>query len=78
MNDYSPIDCGLHSQLELAIMHRRKLRLKWRPPEAVPHDDMIIPVDLITRDQAEFLVGVLAGNPIEVRLDWIIDFFIVD
>jgi Rho-binding antiterminator len=73
MSDYTPIDCELYSRYELAIMHRQKLRLAWRDPEGTYHLETLLPVDLRTRDHAEYLLSrTKTGRVIEMRLDRII------
>ena len=70
MNDYTPIDCALYSEYELAIVQRRRLRISWTDVHGQSRIDMLCPVDLLTRDHAEYLVANRAdGHPVEVRLD---------
>ena len=45
MTNYTPIDCGLHSEYELAIMQRRKIRLTWRDSQE-EHRDTVLPEDI--------------------------------
>ncbi|NNJ95385.1 MAG: transcriptional antiterminator, Rof [Halobacteria archaeon] len=54
MSDYTPVDCGLHSAYELAIMQRRRLALSWHGEQA-EYRDTVTPVDLFTRDVGEYL-----------------------
>ena len=63
-NDYRPIACGLHSELELLAMHRRPVRLVL--------DDGTLEgrvLDLVVHDRAEFLVLESGGRRREIRLD---------
>ncbi|RTZ61283.1 MAG: transcriptional antiterminator, Rof, partial [Gammaproteobacteria bacterium] len=30
MTDYQPIDCGIHSEYEVAILRGKPIRLRWR------------------------------------------------
>lgn len=70
MTDYSPIDCGLHSEYELAIMHRRRLKLRWRDDSGVTHTETLLPVDLQTRNGEEFLIAENRdGERVQLRLD---------
>ncbi len=70
MTDYHPIDCGLHSEYELAIMHRQRLRLCWQDPDGTEHIEVIMPLDLQTRAGEEFLiVRTAAGERLHIRLD---------
>jgi Rho-binding antiterminator len=71
--DYTPIDCALYSEFELAIMHRTRLQVSWRDTHGSPHLEVLIPVDLRTRQGEEFLVAVDAlGGEREIRLDRIL------
>lgn len=73
MTDYQPIDCGLYSEYELAILQRRRLFLGWHGSEGTLHMEWLRPVDLRTRKGAEFLrVMDHAGDEREIRLDRII------
>jgi len=56
MTDYTPIDCGLHSEYELAIMHGRSLQLRWRDEAGKAHNELLRPLDLQARNKEEFLV----------------------
>ncbi len=70
MSDYQPIDCGLHSRYELAIMHRMPLTLCWRGSDGLTHLETLLPEDLQTSKGEEFLVlrnG--SGEQLKVRLD---------
>ena len=73
--DYVPIDCGLYSEYELAIMHHDRLRLSWRDPGGIAHIGIVTPTDLLTRSGAEFMVLTGPnGATIEIRLDRILQF----
>ncbi len=63
-DDYRPIACGLHSELELLAMHRESVRLVLPDGEAAGRV-----VDLVVHDGAEFLVLESAGGRAEIRLD---------
>ena len=70
MTDYTPVDCGLHSKYELAIMHRQTLRLTWRDNGGELHTQTVQPTDLCTRNHEEFLaVTGEYGAEQEIRLD---------
>jgi Rho-binding antiterminator len=75
MTDYTPIECGLHSQYELAILRRRKLRLSWCDAEGTGHIEAVIPTGLLTRNREEFMI-VTTGHGVEreIWLDRIKDF----
>ncbi len=52
---YVPISCDLHSEYELAILRRQRLRLVWTDGNVV-HDETVLPLDLKTTNGEEFLV----------------------
>jgi Rho-binding antiterminator len=73
MTDYTPIDCALYSEYELAILQQWRLRLSWCDDDGETRIDVCTPLDLVTRDHAEFLVVSRAdGQHLELRLDRII------
>lgn len=74
MNSYQPIDCGLHSRFELAAMRERPLRLGWRSADGELRRELVLALDLITCDGAEYLVVEFGGERLRLRLDWILDF----
>jgi Rho-binding antiterminator len=75
MTDYTPIDCGLHSEYELAIMRRQSLRLAWNDARGTPHIGVYRPLDLHTRDGEEFMVVADAdGTESQIRLDYIMSY----
>lgn len=66
---YVPISCARHSELELAVMHRRPLHARWHDGN-VWRDGVLTPLDLQTRHGEEFLVCRLAsGERLDIRLD---------
>ena len=69
---YKPISCDLHSQYELAIMHKNKLCLTWvEEGESVTKTD-ITPVDVQTKNKAEFLIAKTPKqDELVIRLDQI-------
>jgi Rho-binding antiterminator len=70
MTDYTPVDCGIHSEYELAIMHHEKLDLGWSDAAGAIHLATVLPVDLCTRNSEEFLVvATTEGAQLEIRLD---------
>jgi Rho-binding antiterminator len=70
MSDYTPVDCGLHSEYELAIMHHRRLRLTWEDIDGQMHLEIVTPTDLLVRQHEEFLVVRIQSQQIlELRLD---------
>ena len=72
---YLPIDCGLHSEYELAIMHRASRKVSWLNQESVKQTEILLPQDIVTRDKQEFLIVKKNNGPeFEIRLDKIISF----
>lgn len=70
MSDYIPIDCGQHSEYELAIMQHHKLRLTWQDSNGQAHLETVTPTDLKVRRHEEFLVVRTQTREIfELRLD---------
>ena len=66
---YTPISCAAHSELELAVMHRRRLHLRWHDGN-VWRDGIVVPLDLQTRRGEEFLICRLpTGEDVDIRLD---------
>ena len=73
MSDYIPIDCGQHSEYELAIMQQRKLRLSWQDSDGQTHLETVTPTDLLARRHEEFLVvRTQTREMLELRLDRIL------
>ena len=70
---YRPVDCGLHSRFELAVMRGRALTLGWRQPDGSLRREPILPLDLVTRDGAEYLLMEAGGERLQLRLDRIVD-----
>lgn len=52
---YSPMDCAQYSRLELAIVQKRALRLRWLG-RGLTHLEVVRPLDLRTRRHAEYLI----------------------
>lgn len=72
-DDYTPIDCEQYSRYELAIMHRQRLRIAWRDRDGDSHLENLLPINLNTRNHAEYLlVRGQSGKVRELRLDRII------
>jgi transcriptional antiterminator Rof (Rho-off) len=69
-DDYKPVSCATHSEYELAIMHRQKLQLHWHNKAGNERVEEVTPTDMITRNQAEYLlVKTNKHSLIEIRLD---------
>ena len=70
---YQPISCELHSEYELAIMHKNRLCLTWHEDGEVVTEENIIPVDIQVKNKAEYLVVKISGQKeFFIRLDFII------
>jgi len=55
---YIPISCDLHSQYELAIMHKNMLELSWLSDDELITETNISPIDVQTKDKFEYLIAV--------------------
>ncbi|RMF87139.1 MAG: transcriptional antiterminator, Rof [Nitrospirae bacterium] len=66
---YRPIACGLYSRLEVAILHRTPLEATWEDEAGRRHRGRLLPLDLITRDRAEYLLAETPQGRTEIRLD---------
>ena len=66
---YQPIPCALHDEYEIAIMHKKHLRIRWSDARGETYR-LVLPKDILVRDKQEFLVAD-AGNDEEIciRLD---------
>ncbi len=75
---YEPIDCGRHSRLELAVMHRQWLRVAWHE-DGTSHVEALLPRDLETCEGAEYLLAEAHdGGTRRIRLDHLDDFHDID
>jgi Rho-binding antiterminator len=69
---YTPIDCDLYSEYEVAILHRQRMRLKWQDDEGNEHTEVVMPQDLKTEEHREYLIAAAEdGSPRRIRLDHI-------
>jgi len=74
-DDYIPIDCGLHSEYELAIMHKKKGKLTWYNSNHLKEIQTVEPIDIFTQDKKEYLkIRGLDNSVFDIRLDKIITF----
>ena len=72
MTAYTIIDCGLHSEFELAIMHAHRLQLSWKLPGEPPVQQQVKPINLCTENHEEFLlIEDEEGRHLKIRLDYI-------
>lgn len=71
--DYIPIACAEHERLEFAVLRRRKLRLVWlAESDGTEYSDVVLPLDVATRDGAEWLtIRRSSGEAELLRLDCI-------
>ena len=78
-DSYTPIDCGVYSEYEVAILHRRPMRVHWQDDEGADHIDNVTPRDLVTEDKREYLIADKAeGGELKVRLDRILKAAVAD
>ena len=69
-DDYVPISCIEHERLEFAVLRRQKLALKVRDENGDLRAMVVLPTDVATRDQAEWLTYRDAAGAVGVlRLD---------
>ena len=74
MSDYQPISCAAHSELELHIMRRQSLRVRWRGEEG-ERDAVLLPVDVTAERGAEYLhLRGGEGEVFKIRLDALLSF----
>ncbi|MCG7902227.1 hypothetical protein A3195_08060 [Candidatus Thiodiazotropha endoloripes] len=72
-NPYQPIACGLHESYQYAVMSRTRLDLTWRDDAGQIHQARVLPIDVVTRNKAEYLiVRDPSGEALTVRLDRIL------
>ena len=55
MSDYVSIACIEHERLEFAVLRRQKLTLEVSDEAGVTRVLVVLPTDVATRDQAEWL-----------------------
>lgn len=66
-NDYQPVSCQLHSEIELHAMHRDRVCIR-RLDDKQKLNGIIR--DVVIRDRAEYLqLETTAGELLELRLD---------
>ena len=74
---YIPVECGLHSAYELAIMHKNILQLVWSDPDTTQHKEKVMPLDLRTIDHKEYLIAKTDNNELhQIRLDKILHSYV--
>ncbi len=73
MSDYVPIPCIEHERLEFAVLRRQKLNLRWKGEDGKERQRTVLPTDVGTRDQAEWLTYQESSGAVGVvRLDSIL------
>lgn len=73
MSAYVPIACVEHERLEFAVLRRQKLLLHLLDEAGVEQTLTVLPTDVATRDQAEWLTYRDASGAVGVvRLDRIL------
>jgi transcriptional antiterminator Rof (Rho-off) len=69
---YKPIACALHSEYEVAIMHKKQLSIKWLDEHNEIHRAVILPKDILVKNGEEFLIAeAQEGSLLRIRLDHI-------
>lgn len=67
---YQPIACALHDKYEIAIMHKKQLRIRWSDDRDEQHTGDVLPKDILVKDKQEFLVADAEnGEALCIRLD---------
>jgi Rho-binding antiterminator len=67
---YKPIACGLHENYQYAVIKGRLLDLSWQADDGALHQGRLLPVDVYTREGAEYLSAeTREGEALEIRLD---------
>jgi transcriptional antiterminator Rof (Rho-off) len=74
MNDnYIPVACAQHEAYQYAVLKQTMLDLSWHDQGSVMRRCKAMPVDVVTRDNAEYLVVKHEDGSIQsVRLDRIV------
>ena len=73
MPDYVPIACVEHERLEFAVLRRQRLLLRYRDEAGAEQEAAVLPLDVYTRDGAEWLkMRDRAGVETVIRLDRIL------
>jgi Rho-binding antiterminator len=72
LSDYRPIACSDHERLEFAALTRQWLDINIKAGDQ-PGRQRLLPVDVYTRDGAEWLVAETeSGERLTLRLDWMV------
>lgn len=69
---YKPVSCADYDIYEIAIMHGESLQLVWKDKSSQDNISALKPIDLQTREGAEFLIATNGeGKTLQLRLDYI-------
>ncbi len=72
MQEYFPIACALHEHYQFAVLNKQSLDLIWRDENGLRHIERIYPLDVYTKEKAEFLLVDIRGvGEVAIRLDFI-------
>ncbi|HMU43727.1 MAG TPA: hypothetical protein PKA80_10530 [Ignavibacteriaceae bacterium] len=65
-NEYNPIDCGLHDELEVRALRKQKIKLVYFNDKKQIETNECIINDVYSKDKTEFLV---TDTGLTIRLD---------
>jgi Rho-binding antiterminator len=72
-NNYIPIACGLHENYQYAVLKGAPLDLCWRLENGQIRQARLVPLDVFTREGAEYLCAeTVEGERHVIRLDRIL------
>lgn len=75
MHTYEPIPCAQHERLEYAVLRQIRLDIRWLDAQNRLHCENAQPLDVFTRDGAEWLLWRNArGETVCTRLDRLLAF----
>ena len=72
--DYIPVDCAFHSELELLAMRRSRVLLLWNTESGQQQQAQGRVADLYAREGAEYIQFEDGQRSLEVRLDRVVGF----
>ncbi len=55
--NYKPISCTLYNFYEVTILDRKSLRIVWKSTRGLDRIETLRPVDLRTRNHAEYMIA---------------------
>lgn len=58
---YQPIACELHDEYEIAIMHKKQLKIRWSDNDE-EHTARVMAKDILVKDGQEFLIAESGDN----------------